>query len=132
MNTELIAETWEAIEDHHAFVEAFYGRFFERFPGYRAMFPHQLDPQHLDKMVETMALLARLSEDQSLIAPHVHKLGAAHKPYALKQKDLDNFREAFIEMLGEHLGRAWSPGAARAWQQAFDDVLIPLMRQGAA
>ena len=63
--------------------------------------------------------------------PHLHKLGAAHKPYALKQKDLDNFRETFVEMLGERAGSSWSPAAAKAWQQAFDQVLIPLMREGA-
>jgi hemoglobin-like flavoprotein len=132
MNTELIADTWEAVGDHMVFVEAFYQRFFERFPGYRSLFPHKLDPQHLDKMVETMALLARLSEDRSLIAPHVHKLGATHKPYALTQKDLDNFRETFVELLSERVGSSWSPAAAQAWQQAFDEVLIPLMREGAA
>lgn len=130
MNTELIARTWESIGDHVAFVEAFYARFFERFPGYRRLFPHRLDAKHLDKMVRTMALLARLSEDKRSIAPHMHKIGAAHKPYALEAKDLDNFREVFIEMLSEHLGAAWPPGADAAWEAAFRQVLIPLMREG--
>ena len=69
MNTELIAETWGAIDDPMAFVESFYARFFERFPGYRPLFPQQLDPRHLEKMVQTMALVARMSEDRSLVAP---------------------------------------------------------------
>jgi len=130
MNTELIARTWDSIGDHVAFVEAFYARFFERFPGYRRLFPHRLDAKHLDKMVRTMALLARLSEDKSSIAPHMHKVGAAHKPYALEAKDLDNFRAVFIETLSEHLGAAWPPGADAAWDAAFRQVLIPLMREG--
>ena len=130
MNTELIAETWGAIEDPMAFVESFYARFFERFPAYRRLFPQQLDPKHLDKMVQTMALVARMSEDRSLVAPHVHKLGAAHKPYALEPKDLANFKAVFVEMLGSRLGPAWSSAAAQAWDQAFEEVIIPLMREG--
>ena len=130
MNTELIAQTWEAVDDHVAFVEAFYARFFERFPGYRALFPKQLDPGHLEKMVQTMALVARMSEDRGLIAPHVHKLGASHKPYALGPKDLANFKTVFVEMLSLRLGSAWSPAAAKAWDQAFEEVIIPLMREG--
>ena len=130
MNTELIAETWNAIEDPMAFVESFYARFFERFPGYRALFPKQLDPGHLEKMVQTMALVARMSEDRGLIAPHVHKLGASHKPYALGPKDLANFKTVFVEMLSLRLGSAWSPAAAKAWDQAFEEVIIPLMREG--
>lgn len=130
MNTELIAQTWGAIEDPVAFVRDFYARFFERFPGYRALFPQQLDPKHLDKMVQTMALVARMSEDRRVIAPHVHKLGAAHKPYALAPKDLANFKAVFVEMLGQRLGAGWSPAAAKAWDQAFEEVIIPLMREG--
>lgn len=130
MNTELIAQAWGAIDDPVAFVEAFYARFFERFPGYRRHFPHQLDARHLDKMVETMALLSRLSEDRSAIAPHMRKVAASHKPYALEAKDLDNFRAVFIETLCERLGTAWSPEVEAAWNEAFWQVLIPLM-QGA-
>ena len=132
MNTELIAQTWGSIEDPMAFVKDFYARFFERFPGYRALFPQQLDPGHLEKMVQTMALVARMSEDRGLIAPHVHKLGAAHKPYALEPKDLANFKGVFVEMLSLRLGADWSPTAAKAWDQAFDEVIIPLMREGGA
>lgn len=130
MNTELIAETWESVDDHLAFVEALYQRFFERFPAYRPLFPKKLDPRHLDKMVETLALLARLSEDRSTIAPHVRKLGDSHKPYALKDKDMGNFRAVFLETLEEHAGAAWSPAAETAWREAIDQVLIPMMREG--
>jgi hemoglobin-like flavoprotein len=132
MNTELIAQTWEALKDHTAFIEAFYGRFFERFPGYRPLFPHKLDADHLAKMVETMSLMSRLAEDKDVIAPHMHKIGASHKPYGLKPRDLDNFKAVFIETLGENVGAAWSPSAAQAWSDAFDQVIIPLMREGSS
>lgn len=131
MNTEIIAETWQALGKRQAgFVEAFYERFFERFPGYRQLFPRTLRPAHLDKMVQTMALMANLSEDKAIIAPHLRKLGAAHKPYDLKPQDFDNFKAVFIEVLGEHLGERWLPAASQAWSDAFDQVLVPLLRAG--
>ena len=133
MNTQIIAETWDTLgPDQTGFVEAFYGRFFERFPAYRVLFPHKLDAKHLGKMVQTMALVAHLSDDRSVVAPHMHKVGAAHKPYDLKPRDLANFKAVFLETLGEHLGERWNQDAAQAWNDAFDDVLIPLMREGGA
>ena len=58
------------------------------------------------------------------------ELGAAHKPYALGPKDLANFKTVFVEMLSVRLGAGWSPAAAQAWDQAFEEVIIPLMREG--
>ena len=60
MKTELIADTWGALgETQHEFVEAFYGRFFARFPIYRPLFPKQLNAEHLEKMVQTMKRACR-------------------------------------------------------------------------
>ena len=97
----------------------------------RKFLKQQLDPKHLDKMVPPMALVARMSEDRGLIAPHVHKLGASHKPYALGPKDLANFKAVFVETLGLRLGAGWSSAAAKGWDRAFEEVIIPLMREGA-
>jgi len=133
MKTELIAETWGALgETQREFVEAFYGRFFSRFPIYRPYFPKQLDAAHLEKMVQTMALVANLAEDESLIAPHMRKVGRAHSSYHLSPADLDNFKMVFVEMLGERLGPRWSPEAEQTWKEAFEQVLIPLMQKGLA
>ena len=131
MNTELVARTWQALGDRQAqFIDAFYDRFFERFPGYRKLFPHKLRPAHLEKMVLTLALLADLSDDRAAIAPRLHKLGSAHKPYDLELRDFNNFKAVFIEVLGPQLGRHWTDAAAAAWNEAFDVVLIPLLREG--
>lgn len=131
MNTELIARTWQALGERQGrFIQDFYERFFERFPDYRGLFPRELRDAHLAKMVDTVALLADLAEDTGDIAPRLHKLGAAHEPFALAPRDYANFKTVFIEVLGEHAGAAWSLQAGQAWSDAFDDVLIPLMRGG--
>jgi hemoglobin-like flavoprotein len=132
MNTELIAQTWQALGDRQSqFIDAFYHRFFERFPGYRKLFPHKLRLAHLEKMVLTLALLADLSDDRRGIAPHLRKLGAAHKPFDLELRDFNNFTSVFIEELELHVGKEWTAAAAQAWRDAFDTVLIPLLREGA-
>lgn len=131
MNTALIEQTWQILGDRQGqFVEDFYQRFFERFPGYRKLFPRKLQPADLEKMLFTAALLADLADDRADIAPRLHKLGAAHKPRALDGHDFGNFKEVFIEVLGPQLGAHWTPAAEKAWNEAFDDVVIPLMRQG--
>ena len=131
MNTELIAETWDALGPaKRDFIEAFYGRFFERYPDYRPLFPLELNPRPLEKMLRTMALVATLSDDRSSIERHMHRVGRAHKAYELSPRDFDNFKRCFLELLGERLGARWSADAHRAWNDAFDAVLVPLMREG--
>jgi hemoglobin-like flavoprotein len=132
MNTELISHTWQVLGDRRGqFVEEFYQRFFERFPGYRKLFSRKLEPADFEKMLFTAALLADLADDRAGIAPRLRKLGAAHKPLALDGHDLGNFKEVFLEVLAPQLGAQWTPAAEDAWNEAFDDVLIPLMRQAA-
>ena len=131
MNTELIAQTWQALDGRQVqFIEAFYQRFFERFPGYRRLFPRELRAAHFEKMVQTVALLANLADDRDDIAPHLRKLGSAHRPFDLAPRDFGNFKAVFIEVLAPCAGSQWTKLAEQAWSEAFDEVLIPLMREG--
>ncbi len=131
MNTELIAQTWFVLgERQAAMIEAFYDRFFERFPDYRRLFPAERDPYLLQKMVETMSLVARLGENRPIIAPRLQGVGDHHQPYRLGEGDLRNFRDVFIEVLGEQCGPTWTEAAADSWRGAFDEVVIPLMMKG--
>ena len=133
MNTELIAQTWRALgERQPQFIKAFYQRFFERFPGYRKLFPSDLRRAHLEKMIGTVALLGDLAEDRSDIAPHLHKLGVAHRPFDLQPGDYQNFTAVFVEVLRQELGTRWPAEAEQAWNEVFEQVLIPLMREGSA
>lgn len=133
MNTILIAQTWAALGPRHQqFIEDFYTRFFERFPAYRKLFPAELRHEHLAKMVGTIALLADLADDQPDIAPRLRRLGEAHEPFDLKPRDYQNFKEVFLEVLARDLGAGWTPGAAKAWEEAFDRVLIPALRARSA
>jgi hemoglobin-like flavoprotein len=130
MNTELIAETWDSLAHRHIdVIEVFYDRFFERFPRYREMFPAKMD-QQMKKMVRTLAMVARLSDDEPLITPHLTKVGDRHRPYGLQAQDLENFKAVFLEVIAEECGSRWTERCAQAWNDAFDEVIIPLMMKG--
>jgi hemoglobin-like flavoprotein len=130
MNTELIAETWDSLAHRHIdVIETFYARFFERFPHYREMFPAKMD-QQMKKMVRTMAMVARLSDDEPIIGPHLAKVGDRHRPYSLQAQDLENFKAVFLELIAEECGSRWTEQHAQAWNDAFDEVIIPLMLKG--
>jgi hemoglobin-like flavoprotein len=131
MNTPIVAATWFALgERQQAMVGTFYERFFQRHPRYREMFPAQLNEHHLNKMVETMSLIARLQRERPIIAPRIQQVGDHHRPYALDEADLGNFRDVFVEVLAEFCGADWNPGAEQAWREAFDEEVIPIMMRG--
>jgi hemoglobin-like flavoprotein len=130
MNTELVAKSWDSLGDRkRAVMESFYDRFFERFPQYRQFFPESMD-QQMDKMVRTIAMAARLSDDQSTVELHMIHVGERHKPYHLGKVDLMNFKAMFIENMGVHCQDLWNESYAKAWDEVFVEVIVPLMMQG--
>ncbi|MGF1615886.1 MAG: globin [Gammaproteobacteria bacterium] len=132
MNIQRIGEVWDTLHGkHYDVMERFYRRFFERFPQYRKFFPGSMDAQ-MKKMVRTIGLVARVAESTSVVEPHIERVGDHHKPYGLQKQDLDNFKNVFIEVLGEEYGSGWDAEHAQAWQEAFDQLIIPNMIKGLA
>jgi len=130
MNTELVARSWDSLGDRkRAVIESFYDRFFERFPEYRQFFPESMDHQ-MDRMVHTIAMAARLSDDESTVELHMIHVGARHRYYHLGKADLMNFKAVFVENIGEHCQDLWSESYAKAWEEVFDEVIVPLMMRG--
>ena len=130
MNTEMIGKTWDSLGDRHMeMVKTFYNRFFDRYPHYRSLFPDSIDRQ-MKKMVQTMAMVSRLSDADYIIETHMLHVGEKHRDYQLKPEDLEHFKGVFLEVLGEYCGDGWSDQCAQAWNEAFDQVIVPLMMQG--
>jgi hemoglobin-like flavoprotein len=130
MNVQRIGEVWDSLHGRqYQVIEHFYQRFFERFPNYRRFFPDSMDAQ-MKKMVRTISLVARMADSASVVEPHIERVGDHHKPYSLQREDLDNFKDVFIEVLGEEFGDRWDANCAQAWQQAFDELIIPGMVKG--
>lgn len=130
MNTQRIGEVWDALHGkHYEVIEHFYGRFFARFPEYRRFFPESMD-QQMKKMVRTIGMVARVADSISVVEPHLEQVGTHHRDYGLDKNDLENFKRVFIEVLGEAYGNQWDPECDKAWQEAFDELIIPSMMKG--
>jgi hemoglobin-like flavoprotein len=130
VNTEIIGQVWDSLEGRHQeLVLSFYERFFQRFPHYRSLFPEQMDSQ-MRKMVHTLALVARVSDSTSVVTPHLEKVGSRHRGYHISADDLQNFKEVFLEVLQEKCGDVWSDDCRQAWDEAFEQVLLPHMARG--
>lgn len=130
MNSELIGQTWDKLSgQHQEIVTTFYNRFFEKYPNYRALFPESLDRQ-MKKMVDTMALIARVSDETEVAHPHLVKVGSKHSGYKINREDLDKFKRVFLEVVGEYCGDEWNEECEKAWITAFDQHVIPYMMHG--
>jgi hypothetical protein len=43
-----------------------------------------------------------------------------------------NFKVVFIENMGKHCQCLWNESYANAWNEVFEEAIIPLMMQGLA
>lgn len=131
MNTELLGKVWDSLGDRQVeMVTTFYTRFFDRFPDYRGLFPDTLDRQ-MKKMLETVAMIARTSDETEVMHPHMAKVGSKHVAYQLTEQDLINFRDVFIEVLSEFADQEqWSDTCQNTWHQVFEEHVIPHMMKG--
>ena len=133
MNTELIGESWDKLAEHQdALVETFYTRFFEQYPKYKSLFPQPLDRQ-MAKVVRTLTIVARAG-DPEIVHPHLIRLGDKHRRFDLTKQDFLNFKQIFLDVLGEYCSKFcpdnWNQTCVDAWNEAFDVHIIPYIVQG--
>jgi len=130
MNTELIGQSWDKLAGkHQEMVATFYDRFFDKFPHYRKFFPESMEHQ-LKRMVETIALLARVTDETEVTHPHLVKVGSRHTGYSLTREDLDNFKTVFVQVVGEYCADDWNQEYQESWTEAFEQHIIPYMMHG--
>jgi molybdopterin-binding protein len=133
MNTELIGQSWDKLADkQEALVHTLYERLFEQHPDYKSLFPETMSRQ-MEKLVRTVALVARVDAPE-IVHSRLLKLGHKHRKFNLKQEDFLNFKRVFMEVLGEYCNEycpdVWNEACMQAWQDIFDQQIIPYMTQG--
>lgn len=129
MNTQLIGQSWDQMAGkHEEMVSRFYDRFFNQYPDYKPLFSDTM-ARHKKKMVETLALLARVTEDTEIAHPHLVKMGSKHSEYKLEKEDLEKFKDVFLQVIEEYCVE-WTDEYQEAWNEAFDKHIIPYMVHG--
>lgn len=130
MNSELLGQTWDQLAGkHHEVIQSFYDRLFQYYPHYQVLFSESLDRQR-EKMLETMAFIARISDETEVTHPKMVKLGERHNQFQLTVEDLERFKTVFIEILSEYCGQSWTQDHYQAWMDVFDQRVIPKMSEG--
>jgi len=130
MNKQLLTEVWSNLAGQRIeMVEAFYRNLFARYPQYEEFFPTNIDHQ-MDLMVEVMSTVINFSDQINIIRPYLVRVGVAHRHYSLTPQDFRNFSQVFIDTLGEVCGDQWQAQHQQAFEETFDDVILPLIEEG--
>jgi molybdopterin-binding protein len=134
MNTELIGQSWDRlVGKNDLLVQAFCERLFEQYPNYKPLFSESNIIRQMEKIIKTIALVARVDESE-IVHPQLVKLGDKHRQFQLKREDLVNFQRVFVAVLDEHCREhcpdVWSDACGQAWNDSFDKLIIPYMTQG--
>lgn len=134
MNTTLIQQTWNSLSSHHhEVVEAFYDRLFARHPDFKRFFDQDRMARQMDKMVNTLAVIACYADSNNLIGPRLDRIGLAHAHYGISDDELAQFADTLLDVLGEYCARynpgGWTADCERAWRAAFDTVVLPRIEQ---
>ena len=125
-----IRETWDALEGRRiTLIDTFYSRLFDRHPEYRELFPESMTPQK-EKMVEMISSVARFIDQVDLIRPYLANVGAAHRGTGITARDIENFKEVFIDTLARTCSETWEPRHEKAWREVFDEVIVPVFDEG--
>jgi molybdate transport system regulatory protein len=130
MNAELIGQTWDKLAGRHEeVIRTFYSRLFEQYPDYKPLFSESFERQ-MGKMLETMAFLARVSDETEITHPKMVKLGERHSQFRLSAEDLQRFKVVFVGVLAQYCGSDWNDECQQAWYEVFEQRVIPYMTEG--
>jgi hemoglobin-like flavoprotein len=130
VNMDLIRQDWEALAGKRMqFTHAFYENLFEQYPQYRALFPEALDSQ-MERMVEMFSSIVRFADHVDLIRPYLVNVGYSHRSMGIGADDVSNFIKVFVDSLAEFRAPTWNDEHAAAWNEAFEDMIVPLFDEG--
>jgi hemoglobin-like flavoprotein len=120
-----------ALLEHHREVAAlvFYRRLFEIDPRLRALFKTDIDEQ-ARKLMEMLGVLITMLDRPAVLAGALREMGARHAGYGVENHHYETVRVALVDMLGQTLGSAFTPEAARAWSALYSEI-AEAMKEGA-
>ncbi|MFH1496737.1 MAG: globin family protein [Verrucomicrobiota bacterium] len=128
---ELVQTTWEKvvpIADTAA--DLFYGQLFTIAPQVKPMFPEDMTEQK-KKLMAMITVAVRGLKNVEALVPALHKLGAGHVGYGVKDEHYAIVGSALLWTLEKGLGDAWTDEVKDAWIAVYT-LLADTMKQGAA
>ena len=108
----------------------FYKRLFELDPSLQPLFRSDIKEQGT-KLMQMLAAAVRLLEKPETLVPVLEDLGRRHVRYGVRDEHYDTVGEALLWMLGEMLGKDFSPAARDAWTALYEVVATTMKRAAA-
>jgi len=115
----LIKESWaKVIPIKETAAELFYARLFELDPTAKALFKGKLDFQG-DKLMTTLNVVVESLENLESVIPMLHAMGKRHIIYNVRAEQYDIVGAAFLWVLDQGLGDAFTEETKQAWTIAY-------------
>jgi|GEM_PF-510547 len=115
----LIKESWaKVVPIKETAAELFYARLFELDPTAKALFKGKLDFQG-DKLMTTLNVVVESLENLESVIPMLHAMGKRHIIYNVRAEQYDIVGAAFLWVLGQGLGDAFTEETKEAWTIAY-------------
>ena len=104
----------------------FYEQLFAVYPGFRELFPDDMEQQ--EKLLYSIINMAVTGLSQfAIIKPVVKRIGQRHRGMGLGKEEFRQFGQILLETLEHSLGDHWTPELAVAWEmtyQLLSDTMI--------
>ncbi len=130
MNTQVASRVWDhVLQSREPLVQRFYSHLFIDFPQYRALFD-EIDEPRRRKLVGTFGIAACTADDTEIVHPHLMRIGKQLASLHFNENDLLNFQSVFVKSLAECCGENWTTDCEKAWNELFENHLIPNLNHG--
>ncbi len=96
----------------------FYDRLFALDPSLRALFSGDMGAQG-EKIMETMSLAVRALDNPYAMTPSLQRLGVRHRRLGVRDGHYDTMQDAFLWMLEQNLGDAFTPEMRESWTMLY-------------
>ena len=107
----------------------FYQRLFELAPDARALFPADMERQHL-KLMDMIAAIVGAIENRDIFRSILSRSGRDHVRFGAKPAHFVAFGEALVWSLQQQFGAAFTPEQREAWMTLYDAVQAEMIGAG--
>jgi hemoglobin-like flavoprotein len=127
---DLIRKSFDAMWPMHGRLAVLcYQRLFELAPEARAMFPEDMERQHL-KLMDMIAALVGALEQRDLFQSLVMQSGRRHAGFGVRPSQYAAFGDALLWSLERQLGPSFTPDLRDAWRELYATVQAEMLRAG--
>ena len=125
---DLVRKSFDALWPfRRKLAEQFYGRFFERAPDTRRLFPNDMERQQL-KLMDTIAAIIAALDEREMFQSIISHTGRKHADFGVQASHFAAFGEALIWDLQQQFGPVFTPEMCQAWIVLYDTIQTEMIR----